>query len=70
MGAFAYFQNESHDHGRRLMTSSLVLLIMKIKTHEIILNKLKMTRLHENKFSLGTAEKDLLMGLTCCSSGY
>jgi len=29
LGAFAFFQYWSHDHGRGLMTSSLVLLIMK-----------------------------------------
>jgi len=29
LGAFTFFQNESHDHGTGLMTSSLMLLIIK-----------------------------------------
>lgn len=28
LGTFTFFQNESHDHGRGLMMSSLALLIM------------------------------------------
>ena len=33
LGAFAFFQYQSYDHGRGLMTSSLVLLIMKKLKH-------------------------------------
>ena len=29
LGAFAFFQYQSHDQGHGLMTSSLVLLVMK-----------------------------------------
>ena len=41
----------------------------KVKTLEITLNKLKMARLCENKFSLATTEKNRLMDLKGCSSG-
>ena len=38
----------------------------KVKTHEITLNKLKMAKLCENKFSMAMAWKDHLMGPIPC----
>ena len=55
------FQNSSHDHGPCLMTSSLVLLITKVKIHEMTLNKLKLKKLCENKLSFAP-QKNQLMG--------
>ena len=55
------FQNSSHDHGPCLMTSSLVLLITKVKVHEMTLNKLKLKKLCENKLSFAP-QKNQLMG--------
>ena len=50
----------SDEQGCSLMTSSLMLLVMKKLKH--ISDLTKMMRLYENKFSLAMARKDQLTG--------